>query len=104
MKTVLSTKEFARVIKKAIDLKCETFEFKPSTNELIFSKIPEVCIELHNVKDVGNDIEKYTFDSWQMYKVCKFITKLPEQPIVVEFDQYMDDKLSIELSQFVKPF
>ena len=104
MKTVVSTKEFSRIIKKSIANKCNHFLFKPSTNELIFSVVPEIIIELHNVKDVGNDIEKYTFDTIQMFKVSNFLDELPHQPIVVEFDQYEDDKLTIELSQFVKPF
>jgi Ni,Fe-hydrogenase maturation factor len=48
--------------------------------------------------------EQFTFDTLQMWETLKFVKKLEEQPIVVELCQYEDDKLSIELSQFVKRF
>jgi len=104
MKTVLSTKEFSRVIKKAIELRCESFEFTRETGELTFSKEPEVYMDVHILEKFGCEHEKFTFDTIQMFKVLNFLIELEEQPIVVEFDQYEDDKLSIELSQFVKRF
>lgn len=104
MKTVLSTKELARVIKKAIGLRCESFEYNPETKELVFNKENDLYLDVHHLQKEIYEHEKFTFDTIQMFKVLNFLKELEEQPIVVEFDQYEDDKISIELSQFVKSF
>jgi hypothetical protein len=104
MKTILSTKVFASTIRKAIELRCETFEFNPETKDLVFNDSPYVYMDVHILEKEGYCREQFTFDTIQMFKVLNFLNELEEQPIVVEFDQYEDDKLSINLSQFMRSF
>lgn len=104
MKVILSTKVLASTIKKAIALRCETFEYNPETKDLVFNDDPQVYIDIHIIDKEGIGREQFTFDTIQMFKFLTFVKELEEQPICVEFDQYEDDKLSIQLSQFVKRF
>lgn len=104
MKMIVSTKELTSVIKKAIALRCESFSYNPETKELVFSNDPELSIWLSTTKEPETEPQKFTFDTIQMFKVFTFLKELEEQPIVIKFNQYEDDKLSIELSQFVKRF
>lgn len=104
MKVIVSTKVFALTIKKAIELRCETFEFNPETKDLVFNDDPYIYMDCHIVDKIGYGREQFTFDAIQMFKVLNFLNELQEQPIVVEFNQYEDDKLSIELTQFIRSF
>lgn len=104
MKVILSTKVLALTIEKAIGFKCEQFEFNPETKDLVFNDDPYLGIDIHVMEKEGVGREQFTFDTLQMWEICKFVKKLEEQPIVVELCQYEDDKLSIELSRFIKRF
>ena len=104
MKVIVSTKVFALTIRKAIELRCETFEFNPETKDLVFNYDLYICMDCHISDKHRFGREQFTFDTIQMFKVLNFLNELQEQPIVVEFSQYEDDKLSIELTQFVRIF
>lgn len=100
MKIVVSTKVFASTIKKAIGVRCEQFEYNPETKDLVFNDDPYLYIDTQIVEKNGIGREQFTFDTIQMFKVMNFVNELQEQPIVVDFDQYEDDKLTVKLSQF----
>jgi len=104
MKVILSTKVFAQTIKRAIESKCEYFEFNPETKDFVFNEDPYIYLDAHIVDKHGYNREQFTFDGFQMFNVLSFLNKLEEQPIVVEIDQYEDNKLSIRLSQFIINF
>ena len=71
---------------------------------LIPNEEPYIFINVHILKKEVYSREQFTFNAIQMFKVLNFLSQLEEQPIVVEFDQYDDEKLSINFSQFVRSF
>jgi hypothetical protein len=110
MKIVVSTKVLFCTIIKAIDVQCKSFSITPNINnfcnakKLVFSTDPDISIDIYIMSEWAHRSETFTFDENQMSKVMKFVHQLQEQPIVVEFDQYEDDKLTIKLSQFEQWF
>jgi len=103
MKFIVSSKHFSQTIKHAISIRCEYFKFNPDNQEIVFCDSPEVCLSIVT-QEFNRKYERFTFDTIQMFKLSNFLDELEEQPIVVELCQYEDNKLSIELSHFIKRF
>jgi len=103
MKFIVSTKHFAQVLRQAISIRCEFFVFIPDNKEFVFNDSQDLCLSIVTQKFNGK-FEEFTFNPIQMFKVSNFLDELEEQPIVVELCQYEENKLSIELSQFIKRF
>ncbi len=108
MKIIVSTISFAKDIRNAIDNKTTDFEIIGEKSEIVFSgkrtfygmATPIVGHRKHNYKG--------KFDLVKWYQILCFIKQLEEQPIVIEFNEYMHteihDEPEIELCQFIKRF
>lgn len=101
MKFIVSSKCFLQAIKKAIELRINCFEYIYSEREFVFNE--DLKLSIHVLEGASHN-SRYTFDFFKIFRLCKFLDELQEQPIVVEIDQYDDDNLSVELSQFVVSF
>lgn len=103
MKTIISTEYLKRSIQKALSLGLKAIKFQ--NNEILFFCKNERTIEMIVAKEL--EIDKsilVTADVIQWYKIYRFLKNLPEQPIVMEIDNYSDTEISIKLSQFIAKF
>lgn len=108
MKIIVSTISFAKDIRNALDNKTTYFEIIGDKNEIVFSK--KKTFYGMTAQIVGHSKHNYKgkFDLVKWYKILCFIKQLDEQPIVIEFTEYMHteihEKPEIELCQFIKRF
>jgi hypothetical protein len=86
---------------KAMELKINCFEYVYANREIVFTD--DLKLTIHVLEGAFHN-SKYTFDFFQVVRLCNFLNELQEQPIVVEIEQYDENNLSIELSQFVVSF
>lgn len=61
-----------------------------------------IYIPVHRDSNETFSVDQTNTKQWE--KVRKLARMIPEQPIVIEIDQIDDDKISIELSQFIARF
>lgn len=99
MKIIISTKVFAENIRFAVASRCETFRINPNSELLTFDCSNEISCVVHILgKNMVTRI--YNFDTVKMFKILNILDILQEQPIVVEFNQFEDDGISVKLSGF----
>ena len=67
-----------------------------------FSVGATILIPVHSVLSESFTVQQTNTEQWS--KVRKLAGMIPEQPIVIEIEQTDDDKISIELSQFIARF
>lgn len=101
MKFIVSTQCLRTALLEAIELKVNSFEFNYNTSELVFTENSK--LKVHVLESPFNNL-KFTFERIQMNDTANFLSRLLEQPIVMELDEYEEEKLSVELSQFVLSF
>jgi len=105
MRIIISTKYLASTIKEAILNGCKQLNLIPHTSEIVFSRLSGVVAsDIHILERGVQELETYSFNPIQMYKLMIFLESLLEQPIVVEFDQFTDSECSIKLTQFEHRF
>lgn len=108
MKIIVSTESFARQIRKALDEKTQYFEISGAASEIIFSGKSKFCSFATPI--VGHETHSYKgrFDLVKWYQILCFLKQLEEQPIVIEFTEYMHtdthEEPEMRLEQFVKRF
>lgn len=101
MKILISSKVLYNLLGKAISNKCDFFEINAATNEISFRhKQPRLRATVLIVGRITNRTDSFTFDTIKMFKLSNVLREIQEQPIVVEFDTFDEDSLSIKLSQF----
>lgn len=105
MKVIVSTKEFARVIRMSIKYRVQWFSYYKQVGKIVFDREAKLYLDITPFYEDAEDCccYKFPFDYYQMIRVYNFLRTLPEQKITVYFRDY-DNKMSIELSQFVINF
>jgi hypothetical protein len=101
MKVLISTKAYPRFIDKALKNKITDFSINEEPYEIKFIK--DGVFESYYILPVLGDEQllfKGKFNHLQWYKLSEFLKQLPEQPIVLEFQNYDEDEIRITLSQF----
>jgi len=103
MKAIVSSKQMFDFINKATEQESEDFFISGRTLSALKMIFPAATLQMEVQNDEYNPIS-CSIDYDQIFKVRKFLQMIPEQPIVIEINEYEDDKISIELSQFVATF
>jgi hypothetical protein len=103
MKALVSSLALLNGIKEAINAGLSSLEIEKQAIHLYCSNGSIVVINLHIYKDFEH-IVLDKVDQLQWRRMADFLISIPEQPIVIEINQYEDDKISIEFSQFIARF
>lgn len=101
MRVIISTKAYPRFIDYALKNKVTSFSINEQLNQIEFIKYGEII--KYDICPVVEDEQlsfKGKFNHLQWYKLSEFLKQLPEQPIVLEFQNYDEDEIIITLSQF----
>ena len=105
MKILISSRYLADNIRRAIEADSKTILLVIGNNQMIFESLTKkINLEVHVIEYTSNNGWMYPFKSIKMYQLMTFLESIPEQPIVVEFQDIIDNDFKIELSQFVYIF
>jgi len=102
MRIIASTKILPIEIDRAIRKGFTSFALYGETETLriynsVFSQEMKIgCLDSEKSKKIIAN-----FNHLQWYKLSNFLRKLPEQPIVLEFDKIDDENVDIKLEQFI---
>lgn len=105
MKILVSTKYLPKEIDRVLRKGFTDFAITGVKNEIRFYKnekeqITSICPTV----DCEKDIFEGRVNQLQWYKISEFVKLLPEQPIVLDFEDNYDETISIKLTQFVAWF
>lgn len=103
MKAIVSSKALFNFIDSATGLGSNNLRIKEMELVAMKDELPMVTLYME-VRNDNYDQIASSINYDQLFKLRKFLKTIPEQPIVIEIEQYEDDKISIELSQFVATF
>ena len=108
MKIIVSTKTFAREISRAIENKTARFDVIGEKSEIVFTGNRTIYAGMATTKEHSKNTYSGAFNPYVWVKVVSFLTQLPEQPIVINFTEYMftdvHENPEIKLEQFVMTF
>lgn len=104
MKVIVSTVNFSKFIKDALNNKTFRVEIDAALNEIICYGTFPLSFKIHTTEQRQKIFSPFYEGQW--LRLQAFLNQLEEQPIVIEFNDYSDGneeiELSIELSQFIK--
>ena len=108
IKFLVSTKTFANNIQTAIDNQTLTFDINEKENYVNFHGKESIFGQCERTASYINHSYRGKFNPEKWHKMLLFIKQLPEQPIVIELEEYMHtvvhEEPEITLSQFVMNF
>lgn len=109
MKLVVSTKGLALIVKQAIDMGITQFDVDGQSERVYFKNdIQSISVGGGTTQTYKKGLYKGVFLKEQWIKILSFISLLEEQPVVMEFTEYMHTDVhehpEITLSEFVKRF